>query len=92
MFDSSVYISVVIDLLIVLVSTVICCVGFYLGHSIRRQENKIDNLVNKVGQHDRDIAELKMRFSAMSDTSDDWLRKIKKIFHREAASDLGTTR
>lgn len=90
MFDSSVSISVVIDLLIVLVSTIICCVGFYLGHSIRRQENKIDNLVGKVDQHDRDIAELKLRFGSMSD-SNDWLCKIKKIFHREAASDLGTT-
>lgn len=47
--------TVVIDLLVILVSTIIGIIGFYLGSELKKHERKINSLDSTVTKHDKDI-------------------------------------
>lgn len=81
MFASCTFSSVAIDVLIVLLSAGMAFLGFYLGNSIRRQEQRLNNLTRVMDQYGKDINDLKDKYEVIIDRSIG--DKIRNFFIKE---------
>lgn len=81
MFESFTLSSLIIDILIVAFALFAVFVGFYLGTSIRRQEQRLINLTKVVEEHGKDIDALRKKYKVEVDR--DLKDKIKYFFIKE---------
>lgn len=81
MFESSTLPSLIIDILVVAFALFAVFIGFYLGTSIRRQEQRLINLTKVVEEHGKDIDALRRKYKVEVDR--DLKDKIKYFFIKE---------
>ena len=81
MFESSTLSSLAIDIIVVAFALFAVFVGFYLGTSIRRQEQRLINLTKVVEEHGKDIDALRRKYKVEVDR--DLKDKIKCFFIKE---------
>jgi hypothetical protein len=77
-FDISM--AVMIDLLIVIASVGLCCLGYCLGSSIRKHEFRLEVLSKRVDHHDIEIDNINTRISKLTKPS--FASRLKKVFAR----------
>ena len=81
MFESSTLSSLAIDIIVVAFALFAVFVGFYLGTSIRRQEQRLINLTKVVEEHGKDIDALRRKYKVEVDR--DLKDKIRHFFIKE---------
>lgn len=81
MTDSCTLSSLIIDIVVVVFSLFMVFIGFYLGTSIRRQEQRLTNLTKVVEKHEKDIEALRKKYKVEVDR--DLKDKIKSFFIKE---------
>lgn len=81
MFESFTLSSLIIDILVVAFALFAVFVGFYLGTSIRRQEQRLINLTKVVEEHGKDIDALRKKYKVEVDRN--LKDKIKYFFIKE---------
>lgn len=81
MFTSCTFSSIATDVFIVLLLLGMAFLGFYLGNSIRRQEQRLNNLTRVIDQYGKDINDLKDKYEVIIDGS--IKDKIRNFFIKE---------
>ena len=80
--DSELSLSVIINILMFLGAILICACGFCLGFSIRKQENRIENLSLVVNRHDKEIRELRNKVNKIT-SAPSLIRHMRRLFNRQ---------